>query len=162
MTALWEHEARAISRRRRRTAPQGGTRAAPAALAGALLLLLCGPACALRGQDEDWYKVLGVPRTAESSAIRLAYRKLVLKWHPGAFSPRRAARARCARPHAMRRALPAHVRARAAPTGPGQGPLRVRRRARMLRSSDWAARAPLPPQTKIRARRRSRQNRRRA
>jgi hypothetical protein len=96
MTALWEHEARAISRRRRRTAPQGGTRAAPAALAGALLLLLCGPACALRGQDEDWYKVLGVPRTAESSAIRLAYRKLVLKWHPGAFSPRRAARALCA------------------------------------------------------------------
>jgi hypothetical protein len=114
MTALWEHGARASSRRRRRTAPQGGTRAAPAALAGALLLLLCGPACALRGQDEDWYKVLGVPRTAESSAIRLAYRKLVLKWHPGAFLPApRRARALCA-PHAMRRALPAHVRARRA------------------------------------------------
>jgi len=158
MTALWEHGARASSRRRRRTAPQGGTRAAPAALAGALLLLLCGPACALRGQDEDWYKVLGVPRTAESSAIRLAYRKLVLKWHPGAF---RAARARCAR-RTLCAAPSPRTCVRAAPTGPGQYLPRGGRRARMLRDADWAARVPLPPQTKILARRRSRRNRRRA
>lgn len=93
MTALG---ARASTRRRRRPAPQSGNRAAPVALAGALLILLCSPACALRGQDEDWYKVLGVPRTAESSVIRSAYRKLVLRWHPGAISPRCAARALCA------------------------------------------------------------------
>lgn len=58
-------------------------RAGSATLAGALLLLLLGsPACALRSQDEDWYKVLGVPRTAEPAVIRSAYRKLILKWHP--------------------------------------------------------------------------------
>ena len=34
------------------------------------------------GGDEDWYKVLGVPRTADEKAIRSAYRKLVLRWHP--------------------------------------------------------------------------------
>lgn len=48
------------------------------------LMLFCRPAQVLaqRGQDEDWYKVLGVARTAESAVIRTAYRKLVLKWHP--------------------------------------------------------------------------------
>lgn len=38
---------------------------------------------ALVGKEEDWYKVLGVARSAEPSVIRSAYRKLVLKWHPG-------------------------------------------------------------------------------
>jgi len=65
----------------------GRTGAHYAALLSILLALVwMRPARALAGKDEDWYKVLGVPRTAEPSAIRTAYRKLVLKWHPGPLS----------------------------------------------------------------------------
>ncbi|VDK54120.1 unnamed protein product, partial [Anisakis simplex] len=32
--------------------------------------------------DGSLYRVLGVPRTADDSAIRKAYRKLALQWHP--------------------------------------------------------------------------------
>lgn len=31
----------------------------------------------------DYYEVLGVEKDAELSAIKLAYRKLALEWHPG-------------------------------------------------------------------------------
>ncbi|CAE7625334.1 dnaJ [Symbiodinium sp. CCMP2456] len=30
----------------------------------------------------DYYKVLGIPRDADADAIRKAYKKLALKWHP--------------------------------------------------------------------------------
>jgi len=33
-------------------------------------------------RDKDYYQILDLPRTATSDDIRLAYRKLALKWHP--------------------------------------------------------------------------------
>jgi hypothetical protein len=107
-------------------------RAGSATLAGALLLLLLGsPACALRSQDEDWYKVLGVPRTAEPAVIRSAYRKLILKWHPGA-GPARAQRSPCSCAPRQRILLP--VRAtRGPPCARARGALTWRRRPRARR-----------------------------
>lgn len=32
--------------------------------------------------SEDYYVVLGVPRDADESAIKKAYRKLAIRWHP--------------------------------------------------------------------------------
>jgi len=32
--------------------------------------------------SEDFYEVLGIPRDADESAIKKAYRKLSLKYHP--------------------------------------------------------------------------------
>lgn len=40
---------------------------------------------------KDLYEVLGVACDAEDSAIRTAYRKLALRWHPGVRAERRAA-----------------------------------------------------------------------
>lgn len=33
-------------------------------------------------QRKDWYKILGVPKTASMSEIKKAYKKLALQWHP--------------------------------------------------------------------------------
>jgi len=32
--------------------------------------------------DRDYYEVLGVPRDADEKAIKNAYHKLAMKWHP--------------------------------------------------------------------------------
>lgn len=55
-----------------------------------VLLLLAQPAFAQRRPTRatpakggsDFYKILGVPRSADSKKIKKAYRKLALKWHP--------------------------------------------------------------------------------
>jgi len=33
-------------------------------------------------KEEDYYKILGVPRSADAKAIKKAFRKLSVKWHP--------------------------------------------------------------------------------
>jgi DnaJ-class molecular chaperone with C-terminal Zn finger domain len=35
-----------------------------------------------QSKEKNYYKILGVPRTAEKKAIKSAYRKLALEWHP--------------------------------------------------------------------------------
>eukprot|EP00568_Trieres_chinensis_P008802 CAMPEP_0183309112 /NCGR_PEP_ID=MMETSP0160_2-20130417/23936_1 /TAXON_ID=2839 ORGANISM="Odontella Sinensis, Strain Grunow 1884" /NCGR_SAMPLE_ID=MMETSP0160_2 /ASSEMBLY_ACC=CAM_ASM_000250 /LENGTH=95 /DNA_ID=CAMNT_0025473073 /DNA_START=90 /DNA_END=374 /DNA_ORIENTATION=+ len=33
-------------------------------------------------QSNDYYEILGCPRNADESALKKAYRKLAVKWHP--------------------------------------------------------------------------------
>jgi curved DNA-binding protein CbpA len=66
----------------RRNRASSSVRALNLVALASVLMLVSRTAHALRGQDEDWYKVLGVERSADSKVIRTAYRKLVLKWHP--------------------------------------------------------------------------------
>ena len=35
-----------------------------------------------QSKEKNYYKILGVPRTAEPSQIKKAYREMALKWHP--------------------------------------------------------------------------------
>jgi len=57
----------------------------------ALLLALLQPAYAPRrptratpakAGSSNFYKILGVPRSADTKQLKKAYRKLALKWHP--------------------------------------------------------------------------------
>ena len=36
----------------------------------------------LSGESNDYYKILEVEKTANTSDIKKSYRKLALKWHP--------------------------------------------------------------------------------
>ena len=54
-----------------------------------LLLLLCALAS---GAGRDFYKILGLRRDADDAAIKKAYRKLAMKWHPDKVRGGRASR----------------------------------------------------------------------
>jgi len=36
-----------------------------------------------RSKRKDYYKILGIPKTASEAEIKKAYKKLALQWHPG-------------------------------------------------------------------------------
>ena len=37
-------------------------------------------------ESDDYYTVLGIARNADENAIKKAYRKLAIKWHPVSIS----------------------------------------------------------------------------
>lgn len=60
-------------------------RRAPLGAAAAALLLLWACSAAPRGaaaEQVDYYKILDVAKDADAKAIKSAYRKMALKWHP--------------------------------------------------------------------------------
>lgn len=56
-----------------------------------------------QAKRKDYYKILGVNKDASDDDIRKAYRKLALKWHPGAPPALAARRHSCAAPHVAAR-----------------------------------------------------------
>lgn len=46
------------------------------------VVLAIALAAAAKGGNEDYYKILGVQRSASSAAIKKAYRALTKKYHP--------------------------------------------------------------------------------
>ena len=80
---------------------------ASAPSAPALLALVFAALLAVASAHTDYYESLGIATDADDAAIKKAYRKLSLKYHPGACAHARVcARAR-ARNAAARRAWPA-------------------------------------------------------
>ena len=47
-----------------------------------LALLCCLLLAANAWEDEDYYKLLGVPKTASEKDIKKAFRKLAMEYHP--------------------------------------------------------------------------------
>lgn len=46
------------------------------------LLLICPPSYLCGEPQEDYYKVLGVPKDASERDIKKAFRKLAIQYHP--------------------------------------------------------------------------------
>lgn len=47
-----------------------------------LMSLLPLPSLRKMAERKDYYKILGVPKTASEKDIKVAYRKLAMQWHP--------------------------------------------------------------------------------
>jgi molecular chaperone DnaJ len=45
-------------------------------------------------QRKDYYKIIGVPKTASAQEIKKAYRKMAMQYHPGTRSRRMEEEAR--------------------------------------------------------------------
>ena len=44
-----------------------------------------GPTRKVRMEDLSYYEILGVPPNADENAIKKAYRKNAIRWHPGTY-----------------------------------------------------------------------------
>ena len=94
---------------------------------------------------KDYYKTLGVPKTADAKAIKQAYRKLARKYHPDQNPGNAAAAERFKEINEANEVLSdPEKRQRYDTLGPGLGPLRGGGRRRVRRAAGRARPGRLP------------------